>query len=263
MSEYSTLLFELRDNLACITFNRPQAANSLNAEMARDLMLASIRCDEDPEVRAVLLKGSGSTFSAGGDLKSFYAHREALPSHFKEVTAYLHAAMSRFTRMGAPVIAAVHGSAAGAGLSFVCACDIVYAAESAKFTMAYTKIGLTPDGSSTYFLPRIVGLRRALELTLTNRMLTAHEAMELGIVTKVVPDSELMTASTDMAKSLAAGPTRAYGATKRLLHSGFSETLETQMELESRSIAELAKSEDGREGIKAFLEKRPAKFLGR
>ena len=129
--------------------------------------------------------------------------------------------------------------------------------------MAYTKLGLTPDGSSTYFLPRIVGLRRALELTLTNRMLSAREALEWGIVTTVVPDSALTVASTEMAKRLASGPTRAFGGAKRLIHSGFSETIETQMELEARLIAELAKSEDGQEGIKAFLEKRPAKFAGR
>jgi 2-(1,2-epoxy-1,2-dihydrophenyl)acetyl-CoA isomerase len=263
MSEYGTLLFEVRDNVAFISFNRPQAANSLNAEMGRDLMLASIRCDEDPAIRAVVLAGKGSTFSAGGDLKSFAAYGESLPAHLKGLTTYLHAAMSRFTRMDAPLIGAVHGSAAGAGLSFACACDIVYAAESAKFTMAYTRLGLTPDGSSTYFLPRIVGLRRALELAITNRMLSAREAMELGIVTTVVPDSELTAASTEMAKRLASGPTRAFGGAKRLLHSGMSETIETQMELEARSIAELAKSEDGQEGIRAFVEKRPAKFLGR
>lgn len=262
MADYSALLFEVRDRVAHLTFNRPQSANSLNLEMARDLMHAAIRCDEDPEIHAVLLSGAGGTFSAGGDPKSFYAQGDALPSHIKEVTTYLHAAMSRLTRMNAPVVAAVHGAAAGAGLSMACACDLVIAAESARFTMAYTRIGFTPDGSSTYFLPRIVGLRRALELTLTNRMLSAQEAMALGIVTKVVPDTELKAEATALASGLAAGATRALGASKRLLHSGFVETLETQMELETRSIAEMAGSEDGREGLKAFLEKRPPKFKG-
>jgi len=262
MSVYETLRFEVRDNVAFISFNRPHAANSLNTVMGRELMLASIQCDEDPEIRAVLVTGEGGTFSAGGDVKSFSSQGDSLPAHLKELTTYLHAAMSRFTRMDAPLIAAVHGSAAGAGLSFVCACDIVFAAESARFTMAYTRLGLTPDGSSTYFLPRIVGLRRAVELALTNRMLSAREAMDLGIVTTVVPDAELKAAATEMAKRLASGPTRAFGGAKRLFHSGFSETIETQMELEARLIAELAKSQDGKEGIKAFVEKRQAKFVG-
>lgn len=262
MSDYETLLFEVRDNVAFISFNRPHAANSLNTEMGRELMLASIRCDEDPKVRAVLVAGEGGTFSAGGDVKGFSSQGESLPAHLKELTTYLHAAISRFTRMDAPLIAAVHGSAAGAGFSFVCACDMVYAAESARFTMAYTRLGLTPDGSSTYFLPRIVGLRRAVELALTNRMLSARDAMDLGIVTTVVPDAELKGTATEMAKQLASGPTQAFGGVKRLFHSGFSETIETQMELEARLIAQLAKSEDGKEGIRAFVGKRPAKFVG-
>jgi 2-(1,2-epoxy-1,2-dihydrophenyl)acetyl-CoA isomerase len=182
--------------------------------------------------------------------------------HLKEVTTYLHAAVSRFTRMDAPVIAAVNGTAAGAGMSMVCCCDIVLAAESAKFTMAYTRVGLTPDGSSTYFLPRIVGLKRALELTLTNRMLSAQEACEWGIVNKVVPDAQLQAEAETLAAQLAAGATGALGSAKRLLHSGWTETLETQMELETQSIAVRAHTTDGREGIAAFLEKRTAKFTG-
>lgn len=263
MPDFANLKFELRGNVAHLTLNRPQAANSLNLELARELMHAALSCDQDPAVRAVLLSGAGGTFCAGGDLKSFAAQGDALPYHLKEVTTYLHAAVSRFTRMDAPVIAAVHGSAAGAGLSLVCAADLVLAAESARFTMAYTWLALTPDGSSTYFLPRIVGLRRALELTLTNRMLSAEEAQQLGIVTRVVPDGDLPAAARALAEQLAAGPTRAFGSAKRLLHRGFNESLETQMELETRSIAELAASADGREGIKAFLEKRAAKFAGR
>lgn len=261
--EFKTLLFEVHDNVARITLNRPDAANSINIDMAKDLMLAILRCDEDPNIRAVVITGSGNTFSAGGDLKSFAAQGETLPYHLKEITTYLHAAVSRMIRMDPPVIAAVNGTAAGAGMSLACACDIVIAAESARFTMAYTRIGLTPDGSSSYFLPRLVGLKRALELTLTNRMLSAREALEWGIVTQVVPDAELMERVNALASQLAAGPTKALGAAKRLLHSGWAETLETQMELESRAIADMARTADAREGISAFLEKRMAKFKGR
>ena len=261
--QYSTILFEVNNNVARITMNRPEAANALNAEMGKDLMHAALRCSEDPEIRAVILTGAGRLFSGGGDLKSFAAHGDNMPYHLKEVTTYLHAAVSRFTRMDAPVIAAVNGTAGGAGMSLCCFCDLVLAAESAKFTMAYTRVGLTPDGSSTYFLPRIVGLKRALELTLTNRLLTAQEAMEWGIVTKVVPDANLQAEADALATQLAAGAPGAFGGAKRLLHSGWSETLETQMELETQTIAARAHTADGREGIAAFIEKRAAKFTGK
>ncbi len=261
--EYSTLLFDVRDNIAHITLNRPQAANSINEEMSRDLMHAVLRCDEDPEIRAVILSGAGKIFCGGGDLKDFRGRGQNLPYYLKEVTTYLHAAMSRMMRMDPPVVGAVHGAAAGAGMSLAIACDIVIAAETTRFTVAYTRIGLTPDGSASYFLPRIVGLRRALELTLTNRMLSAQEALEWGIVTRVVPEDELLIQAEAIARQLAAGPTRALGVSKRLLHSGWTETLETQMEHESQSIANSARTADAREGMAAFLEKRSPKFKGK
>jgi 2-(1,2-epoxy-1,2-dihydrophenyl)acetyl-CoA isomerase len=261
--EFTTLLFDIRDNVAHITLNRPEAANSINEEMGKDLMHAALRCDEDPEIRAVLISGAGKIFSGGGDLKAFLSKGDQLPYHVKEITTYLHAAMSRFTRMDAPVVAAVHGAVAGAGMSVAIACDIVVAAETTRFMVAYTRAGLTPDGSATYFLPRIVGLKRALELTLTNRMFSAQEALQWGLVTRVVPDNELLAQARAIAVQLAAGPTRAYGVSKRLLHSGWAETLETQMENESQAIANSARTADAREGITAFLEKRPPKYKGK
>jgi len=261
--QYTTILFEVRENVAHITLNRPEAANSINLEMGHDLMQAILECSEDRAIRAVVITGTGSIFCSGGDLKSFTAHGKRLPYHLKEVTTYLHAAISRLTRMDAPVIAAVNGFAAGAGMSLVCACDIVVAGDSARFTMAYTRIGLTPDGSSTYFLPRIVGLKRALELTLTNRVVSAKEALNYGIVNQVVPDAELLAQAGTLSIQLAAGPTKALGTSKRLLHSGWTETLETQMEHESQAIAAMAHTADGSEGITAFTEKRAAEFIGR
>lgn len=171
--EYKTLLFEVRDNVAHITLNRPDAANSIKKEMAKDLMHAALRCDEDPDIRVVLISGAGKTFSGGGDLKAFSAKGDQLPYHVKEITPYLHAAISRLARMDPPVVAAVHGAVAGAGWSIAIACNLVIAAETTRFVVAYTRAGLVPDGSSTYFLPRIAGLKRALELTLTNRMFSA------------------------------------------------------------------------------------------
>ena len=262
MQQQTALLFDVRDNVAHITLNRPDAANAMNSDTARELMHAALRCDEDPGVRAVVIAGAGRTFCAGGDLRSFAAEGDNLPFHLKEMTTYLHAAVSRLARMDAPVIAAVHGAAAGAGMSLVCAADIVLAAESARFTLAYTRVGLAPDGSSTFSLTRLVGLRRALELALTNRVLSAKEALDWGLVTRVVPDAELQPEADALAKQLAAGPTKALGAAKRLLRDGSTETLETQMELEARAIADAARTADAREGIAAFLEKRQPQFRG-
>lgn len=259
---YTTLLFDVKDSIAHITLNRPTAANSINLDLAKDLMYAVLRCDEDPDIRTVLVSGAGNLFCGGGDLKDFKAKGEQLPYYVKEVTAYLHSAISRMTRMAPIVVAAVHGAAAGAGMSLAIACDFVIAAEAARFTVAYTRIALTPDGSMSYFLPRIVGLRRALELTLTNRVLTAHEALEWGIVNRVVPDAELLNQAKAFAAQLASGPTRAFGVAKRLLHLGWTETLETQMEHESQLIANSARAADAQEGIAAFLGKRKAEFKG-
>ncbi|HEX6817755.1 MAG TPA: enoyl-CoA hydratase-related protein [Ktedonobacterales bacterium] len=260
--DFSALLFEVRDHVAHITLNRPQAANTLNVEMGMDLMRAALRCEEDRSVRSVLLSGSGAAFCAGGDLKAFHAHLDGLPAHIKEVVTYLHTALSHLTRMNAPVVTAVHGFAAGAGLSLACASDLVVAGESARFTMAYTRAGLTPDGSATHFLPRVVGLNRALDLALTNRTLSAREAMEWGIVSRVVPDAEVHAQAEELAIQLAAGPTRAFGNVKRLMRTGWTETLETQMAYEADSIAEMTRLADGREGVTAFVEKRAPHFTG-
>src|SRR5216683_5923375 len=221
-------------------------------------MSAARRCATDPEIRAVLLSGAGKIFCAGGDLKAFAAQaHDELPGYIEQVTLHLHQAIAHFTRMNAPVVVAVHGSAAGGGFSLAVSCDFVYAAESAKFTMAYTRAGLTPDGSSTYFLPRIIGYRRALELAITNRVLSAREAAEMGLVTRVVPDADLIAEATKFATQLAAGPTAAYGGVKRLLIDSFTNTLEAQMYLEGDYISAMGRTADGREGIASFLAKRP------
>jgi len=259
MSDHSVLC-EVRDNVAFVTLNRPQAGNALDLEMAKELMVVALRCEGDPSVRAVLLRGAGNSFCAGGDVKVFAAQPQ-LPHYLREITSYLHLAVSRFARLDAPVIAAVHGSAAGGGFSLAISCDLVIAAESAKFLMAYSKIGMAPDGGSTYFLPRLVGLKRAMELAVTNRVLSAREACDWGIVTEVVPPESLPARAEELALALAQGPTGAFGSAKRLLHGGWNQTLETQMELESRAIAETGASTEGHEGIRAFLEKRKPSFL--
>ncbi len=259
---FKTLNFDVQNGVAKIQLNRPDAANAVNLEMGQELMQAALRCDEDAGIRAVLITGTGKIFCAGGDLRAFESHGDELPLRLKELTTYLHAAVSRFVRGDAPVITAVNGAAGGAGFSLAIAGDLVYASEKARFTMAYTQVGLTPDGSSTYFLPRIVGVRKALELALTNRVLTAQEALEWGLVNEVVAPDELMARAEAQAAALAQGPTKAFGEAKRLMREGLEGSLETQMELEARAIAAAGARPDGREGIKAFLEKRKADFKG-
>ena len=259
---YDTLLFEVVGNVARITLNRPDAANSVNMQMARDLMAAAIQCDEDPDIRAVLLTGAGEMFSAGGDLKFMAGFGDGFPAGVKEMTMYLHAATSRFSRMDPPLVIAVNGTAAGAGMSLAASGDLVLAAESAKFTMAYTAAGLSPDGSSSYFLPRLIGLRRTQELMLTNRRLDAQEALSWGLVNRVVADADLAEEAATLATRLAQGPTRAYGAVKTLLAETFTTSLETQMEREARKIAEMARTADAKEGIAAFVAKRKPAFTG-
>ena len=257
------ILLDIHDEIAHITLNRPTAMNALNLEMARALLDAAMQCDETTGVRAVVLAGVGKMFCAGGDVKSFVSEDERLPTYVRAITTYLHAAISCLARMNAPVIAAVEGGAAGGGMSLALACDLIIAAESARFTAAYTRIGLCPDGSMTYTLSRLVGMRRALELTLTNRALTAQQALDWGMITAVAPDGEALRQADALASQFAHGPTLAYGATKRLLHQGWSETLETQMMAESQAISAMSATADASEGMRAFLAKRAPDFTGK
>jgi 2-(1,2-epoxy-1,2-dihydrophenyl)acetyl-CoA isomerase len=262
---FGTLIYDVdaSTHVATITLNRPAQFNALNLEMARELMHATIAADEDPGVRCVVLTGAGKAFFAGGDLSTFAAAGDQRGALIKEMTTYFHAAISRLSRMDAPVIAAINGVAAGAGFSTMLACDLAIAASSAKLTMAYTKSGLSPDGSSSWFLPRIVGLRRAQELTLTNRVLTAAEALDWGLITRVVDDGELADHVRALSSELALGPTHTLGAAKRLMRDSADQSLETQMEFETRAIAATSLSVDGREGVSAFLEKRSPNYVGR
>lgn len=260
--DYGEIELNVKDHVAHLILNRPDRANVINAETARELLTAAIECDENPDIRAVLIRARGPMFCGGGDLKTFVKHGDDLPAYLKETTTYLHGAVSRLTRQSAPVVCAVHGFAAGGGFSLAISGDLVLASQSAKFTMAYTKAGLTPDGSSTYFLPRLVGLRRALDLALTNRVLSADEAVEWGLASRVVCDDDLVSEAEALAGSLAQGATWALGSAKRLLHGGFGESLETQMEMETRAIADSVRTHDGREGIRAFVEKRRPAFTG-
>ena len=258
-----TVIYAVKDAVATITLNRPDAYNALNLPLGRELFTAAIELDEDPDVRCVVITGAGRAFCAGGDVKDFVDNLGRIGAHIKELTTYLHGAISRFARSDKPVIMAVNGVAAGGGFSLALSGDLVIAAESAKFTSAYSRIAASPDGSSSYFLPRLVGLRRAMELYFTNRVLSAGEAVEWGMVTRAVADAELKSAVDTLARELAQGPSKAFGVAKRLFHQSTWESLETQMELESQGIAACGHTEDFRGGVTAFAQKATPTFRGR
>ena len=253
---YETIALDVTHGIATITLARPDAYNALNLALARELFGAVLEVDEDPAVRCVVLTGSGKAFCGGGDVKDFAQDLSRIGILLKELTTYIHGVVSRLVRTPKPVITAVNGVAAGGGLSLALAGDLVVAAESARFTMAYSRIAATPDGSSTYWLPRLVGIRRAMELFYTNRVLTATEAVEWGIATRAVPDVEFHDAVRRLPAELAQGPTLAFGRGKRLLHLSTTESLETQMEHESQAIAQSGHTADFAEGVRAFAEKR-------
>lgn len=261
--EFKTILLDVKNNVARITLNRPEVKNAVNVELARDMMYAALQCSEDSNVRAVLLSGNGDTFCAGGDVKSFATQGDNLPAFLKEAAAYVNAAMLQFAKMDAPLVTAVHGAAAGFGMSVACAGDITLASESCRFAMAYATVGLTPDGSASYSIPRLIGLKRALDLALTGRVLSAREAYEWGMVTRVVPDSELMNEAEKVAIKLASGPTMAFGAAKKLLHEGWTRSMADQVEFERHTIADMGRTEDARVAIAAFVEKQKPEFHGR
>ena len=260
--DYQTLSYAVDEGVATITLNRPESLNAMSPAMAKELNDAALRVDGDTAVRAVVLTGIGKAFCAGGDLGEFVAAGDQARSLILQMTGDLHLALSRLARNRAPVIAAVNGTAAGAGFSLAMAADLAVADERAVFTMAYTNAGLSPDGSSTYYMPRKIGDRRARELMLTNRVLTAAEALDWGVVNQVVEAGQAETAARTLASKLAQGPTQAFAQVKQLLETSFTESLETQMELEARGIAGQVASKDGQEGMQAFVEKRKPEFHG-
>ncbi len=261
---YETVRYDVAAAVATITLDRPDAYNALNLQLARELHAAAREADEDAAIRCVVLTGAGKAFCGGGDVKDFAKAGPRAGLYIKELTTDLHGAISRLCRAPKPVVVAVNGIAAGGGLGLALCGDVVVAAESARFTMAYANIAASPDASSTWLLPRLVGVRRALELYLTNRVLSASEALAEGLISRVHPDPDLPGAAAALARELAAGPTVAFGRAKRLFYASSEQSLETQMELEARAIAACAHTEDFAGAVAAFAAKRThAPFRGR
>jgi len=254
------LQVEREGAIARLILDRPGVGNAIDIPLARALMAAAIACDEDDDVRCVLLTGRGRLFCTGGDVTAFHAAGAGLPAFLKEITGYMHSALARFARMDKPVITAINGPVAGAGIALALMGDIVLAEPAAHFTLAYTAIGMTPDGGTTWLLPRLVGMRRAQELLLRNRRVGALEAAEVGLVTRVVAEGTLTDEAHRLAREMAESAMGALGATRGLLLDSFSTPLETQMERESRAIAARARTSEGREGVAAFVEKRKPRY---
>lgn len=264
MADFETIELIKKDGVAILRLNRPDAANGINLALAKELFQAALECEKDAGVRAVLLTGNGRFFSAGGDVKSFSPALCPDPSAMlRELTTVLHSAISILARMDAPVVVAVNGVCAGAGFSLAVSGDYVISSDAATFTMAYTQVGLCPDGSSSYYLPRLIGMRKTQELMLTNRTLSAEEALQWGAINQVVAADQLEAEAMKLAGKLAKGPTKSFGMVKKLLQATFNNGLETQLEMESAGISGLGNTEDGAEGITAFLERRAPEFKGR
>lgn len=251
--------FALAGGIATLTLNRPEQGNTIDLAMARALLEAALRCDEDEAIRCVVLTGRGRLFCGGGDIGSFASASDSIGSFLSELAGTLHMALSRLMRMRKPLVTLVNGPAAGAGFSLAIAGDIALAARSAHFTPAYTGVGLSPDGGMSWRLPRLVGMRRAQEIILTNRRVPSDEAVAIGLVTGVVDDDKLAEAGAKAAAELAAGPTAALGAARGLLLESLETPLEALLEREARSIAALGRTEDSRSRVSAFLARRNPK----
>lgn len=263
MPNFQTLELTITNNIARLTLNRPDAANGINLLMAQEILQAINVCELEPSLRALVIQANGKMFSAGGDVKSFANAGDDIVTEIRQIMHHCHQAVAQMAQLPIPIVIAVNGMAAGAGFSLACGGDIVIAAESAQFTMAYTAIGLTPDLGASWYLPRLVGHRRAQELMISNRRLSSAEALDWGIVTQVVADEELSDAVDKLVAKLSQGPTRAFAGVKQLLHVSSQQSLESQLELEARSMAALAASEDGRGGIHSFINKEKPSFAGR
>lgn len=262
----SDLIIERAGGIVTATLNRPESRNALSDEMVRTLDEAFAAGERDPSVRAYVIRGAGDHFMAGGDVKKFYANR-AKPAEERRAGTersvhQLHLLIYRMRRAPQPIVASIRGGVAGFGMSLMMACDLAIAAEDAFFTLAYCHIGLSPDGSSTWSLPRIVGTRKAMELALLGERFPAAEALRLGLVTRVVPVAALGDETAKLAARLAAGPGRAYAHTKRLIDASLGNSLETQLQMEGVAVADCMASSDLNEGVTAFVEKRPPRFTG-
>lgn len=265
-SSLATVNFTISDSgAATIELNRPERMNAWTPRLAQDMLAALTAAAETDSIRAVLLTGAGRAFSSGADLKDGGAGEllpNGRPDVYTTLTEVYHPVIRAIRDLQKPVVAAVAGAAAGVGCSLALCCDLVLASESAYFLLAFVNIGLAPDGGCSLFLPTRTGMARAAEMAMLGERVPAAQALEWGLINRVVPDGELREQSSALVQRLAAGPTRSYAATKRQLNSWLYSRMEEQLELEARLQQEMTETDDFLEGVSAFLQKRPAKFEG-
>ena len=255
------ILFEKIDAVGKITLNRPEKYNSFVREMALSFQNTLANCESDDSIRCILITGAGKAFCAGQDLKE--AIDPQGPEIEQIVREHYNPIIKRIREIEKPVIAAVNGVAAGAGANLALACDIITATQSAKFIQAFSKIGLIPDSGGTYFLPRLIGLPKATAFMMTGEPVSSEKAEALGMIYAVYEDAEFESKTLELARSIAAMPTKGLGYTKRLLNQSFNNSLEDQLDLEAATQSLSAHADDHKEGIQAFLEKRTPKFTGK
>jgi 2-(1,2-epoxy-1,2-dihydrophenyl)acetyl-CoA isomerase len=261
------VLAEIKDGIGWLTLNRPDQLNALSMEM-RDLLIEhTAKFEKDPAVRCVVIRGAGTHFMAGGDIRGFHKslteEKESHLAGFEMRVVRAHQLIYQIRRMNKPVLASVQGAAAGFGLSLILNCDLAIASDDAFFTLAYRHIGLSADGGATYFLPRVVGERRALEIALLGERFTAQKAHEIGILNWLVPKDQLAAETLKLARKLADGPTFALGKAKQLIRGSLDNSWDEHSHREAEGLAACAATEDHFEGLNAFLEKRKAAFKGK
>ncbi len=257
-----SLAFDLVDGVAHVTLNQPERGNPVDLGYCTEMSRVADACQDNPEVRAILIDAAGPYFSVGGDLASLTKERDGVAEWMRNATTPINSAMARFARGNAPVVTAVHGLCCGGGVALAAAADFCLAAESSRFYAAYTGVGLACDLGVSVYLPLRVGVRDAAAFLIRNQMWSAEEAQRRGLVTEVVPDADLGTAAMDLARELAQGPTVAYGEIKKLLLTTLATPIETQLELEAQAMARCARSEDAWHGMTEVAARRKPTFSG-
>jgi 2-(1,2-epoxy-1,2-dihydrophenyl)acetyl-CoA isomerase len=263
---YETIQLSIDGGVAEVTLNRPERLNAWTDQLGLELRRAILEDSADESVRAVLITGAGRGFSSGADVKEMLERGstdDGTPDVGKLLRERYHPIIKGIRELPKPVVAAVNGPAVGIGCSLALACDLIWAAESAIFGLAFVNIGLAPDGGSTFLVPIAVGKARALEMALLGDPVSAEQALDWGLINRVVPDGQLMDEARGLAQRLAAGPTRSYANSKRMLNNSLMRIMDEQLDLEADVQSEMAGSADFFEGITAFVEKRDANFKGR
>jgi len=262
MAEEASVIVTRAGAVATVTLNRPQVLNALDREMAEALRTVMLDLEQDDSVRCVVVRGAGRGFMAGGDVAGFHRDLDRIETVAGDLIEIFHEAVKAVARMPKPVLASLRGPVAGAGLSLALNTDLAVAADTTMFTLAYANIGVSPDGGATFHLPRLAGMRRAMEIALLADRFDAAKALDLGLVNQVVPEADLVTATEALAARLAAGPTRAYAATKALIRGSYETDLVTQLDAERAAFVGSTATRDFAAGVVAFTAKNKPEFRG-